>query len=125
MVAAAVPLEVTVTDCVPMVPTATLPNESEVALKVSAGEPVAGEMIMSKYSVIPPDWAVMVAFWVIATLATLALNVALACTGVHRHLAWNRHIRVIARQGHVELASRRRCQVDRAGVGCRCAIGVA
>ncbi|MGA7241987.1 MAG: hypothetical protein WBX19_02340 [Terracidiphilus sp.] len=77
MVAAAVPLEVTVTDCVPVVPTATLPNESEVALKVSDGEPVAGEMIMSKYSVIPPDWAVMVAFWVIATLATLALNVAL------------------------------------------------
>ncbi len=77
MVAAAVPLDVTVTDCVPVVPTATLPNESEVALKVSAGEPVAGEMMMSKYSVMPPAWAVMVALWATATLATVALNVAL------------------------------------------------
>lgn len=76
-VTAAAPEEVRVTDCVPVEPTATLPNESEVALMVSAGEPVAGEMVMSKYSVTPPAWAVMVAFWVIATLATAALNAAL------------------------------------------------
>ena len=76
-VSAAEPLEVTVTDCVPVVPTATLPNESEVEFRVNAGEPVAGEIVMSKYSVIPPAWAVMVAFCVIETLATAALNAAL------------------------------------------------
>ena len=80
-VTAAVPEEVRVTDCVPVEPTATLPNESVVALMVSAGEPVAGEIVMSKYSVTPPAWAVMVAFWVIATLATAALNAALIAPG--------------------------------------------
>lgn len=37
MVTATVPLEVTVTDLVTAVPTETLPNESEVALRLSAG----------------------------------------------------------------------------------------
>jgi hypothetical protein len=73
----AVPEEVRVRDCIPVVPTATFPNESEVVLAVSAGEPVTGEMTMSKYCVTPPACAVIVVFWDTVTLATVALNVAL------------------------------------------------
>ncbi len=42
MVTAAVPLEVTVTDCETVVPTLTFPNASELALRLSAGVPVEG-----------------------------------------------------------------------------------
>ena len=48
MVTAAVPVEVAVMDFVTAVPTETLPNDSEVALRLNAGVPVAGQSVMKK-----------------------------------------------------------------------------
>ena len=48
MVTAAVPVEVAVMDLVTAVPTETLPKDSEVALRLSAGMPVSDKSVMKK-----------------------------------------------------------------------------
>ena len=75
IVTAAVPLEVTVTDFVTAVPTATLPKASEVALSVSAGV-VAFSCSETDLEVLP-DVAVRATDWALLTEAAFAVNVAL------------------------------------------------
>jgi hypothetical protein len=57
----AVPEEVKATVAVAVVPTVTLPNDTDGALTLSAGIPLAGDSAIPKMVVIPFDWAVMVA----------------------------------------------------------------
>jgi hypothetical protein len=75
IVTAAVPLEVTVTDFVTEVPTETLPNGNDVALRVSAGVTAfnCSETACEEL----PDVAVKVADCAPLTDATLAVNAAL------------------------------------------------
>jgi hypothetical protein len=74
IVSGAVPEEVTATVALDVVPTATLPNDTDGALRVSAAVPVAGESEMTNVVVMPPACAVMVAVCAAVTAATLALN---------------------------------------------------
>lgn len=74
IVTAAVPEDVSVTNCVPLVPTATFPNDTDEAVTVRAATPDAGESVMENVCVIPPACAVMVAVCAVATLETVALN---------------------------------------------------
>jgi hypothetical protein len=75
IVTGAEPEEVRVTDCFPVVPTATFPNDTDVVFKVSAGT-LAGESATENVWLIPPAWPVIVAVCGVVTLATVALNVA-------------------------------------------------
>ena len=73
-VAATVPLEVTVTDFVTAVPTATLPNDRDVALKLNAG--VAAFSCRATAREVLPVVAVSVTDCAVVTEATFAVNVA-------------------------------------------------
>jgi hypothetical protein len=75
IVTAMVPLEVTVTEFVTAVPTETLPNESEVALKLNVAD-AAFSCRESAFEV-PPVVAVRVADCALVTEATFAVKVAL------------------------------------------------
>jgi hypothetical protein len=75
IVAAMVPLEVTVTEFVTAVPTETLPNESEAALKLRVAD-AAFSCRESAFEVVPIV-AVRIADCVLATEATFAVKVAL------------------------------------------------
>jgi hypothetical protein len=75
IVTAAVPFEVTVTDFVTAVPTATLANGSEVALKLSVA--VAGLSCSEVTFEVLPVAAVSVTACALPTDATLAVNAAL------------------------------------------------
>ena len=77
IVTGTVPDDVRVTDCVPMLPTETLPNDTDGALTVRAGMPVTGESVMLNVLVIPPASAVMVAVCAVVTLVTVALKLVL------------------------------------------------
>lgn len=72
MVTATVPLEVTVTEFVTAVPTATLPNDNDVALRLNAG--VAAFSCNAKLFVELFSLAVMVADCPVLTEATFAVN---------------------------------------------------
>lgn len=72
IVTAAVPLEVTVTDFVTAVPTATLPKDSDVALRLSAAV-AAFSCRETDFEVLPVE-AVSVADCAVVTEATLAVN---------------------------------------------------
>jgi hypothetical protein len=75
IVKGAVPLEDTVTDCDTAVPTATLPNVSEAALRLIPGVPVvAGDSVMLNVFATRPALAVMVAVCAVLTPITVALN---------------------------------------------------
>jgi hypothetical protein len=83
MVTAAVPLEVTVTDLDTAVPTDTLPNESDVALKLRV-RVAAFSCSETVFEVLPVD-AVSVTDWALVTEATFAVNVpAVAPAGTER-----------------------------------------
>ena len=72
MVSGAVPVDVSFTDCVPVVPTATFPNEIDVALRPRAGTPAGGESVIENVCVIPPACAVIVAVCGVVTPAMVA-----------------------------------------------------
>ena len=74
MVAAAVPLEVTVIDFVTAVPTATLPNASDVVLRLMTD--VAALSCRAKLREEEFALAVIVAVWDVLTAATFAANEA-------------------------------------------------
>jgi len=74
IVTAAVPEDISVTNCVPVVPTATFPNDTDEAVTVRAATPDAGESVMENVCVIPPACAVIVAVCAVDTLETVALN---------------------------------------------------
>ncbi len=77
IVTGAVPEEVSVTDCVPVLPTETFPNDTDEALTVRAATPDRGESVMENACVTPPACAVIVAVCGVGTLETVALNRAL------------------------------------------------
>src|SRR5258708_36806398 len=74
IVTGAVPEEVTVTGFVTMVPTETLANATDEALRVSAAMPVEGESVMLNVLVAPLTCAVMLAVWTVITPLTVALK---------------------------------------------------
>ena len=74
IVTAIVPLEVIVTDFVTAVPTATLPNDSDVADRVNAG--VAAFSCKAKFCDEPFSFAVTVAVCAVLTEATVAVKAA-------------------------------------------------
>jgi hypothetical protein len=78
IVTGAVPEELTVTDLVAVVPTGTLPNDTDGVLTVSAAMPVDGESVMLKVLVVPLACAVIVAVWSVVTPLTVALNPVLS-----------------------------------------------
>ncbi len=78
IVTGAVPDAVTATGAVAVVPTATLPNDTDGLLTVNAGEPLAGDRAIAKVVVTPPACAVMIAVWGAFTAAIFALNPAVA-----------------------------------------------
>ena len=96
IVAGAVPLDVTVIDCVVAVPTETLPNESEALLKVSAGVVAlsCSETILEVLAVV----AVSVTDCAVVTEATLAVNAALvAVAGIVTELGTVTALLLLAR----------------------------
>lgn len=70
----AVPDEVKATVPVAVVPTATLPNDTDGALRVSAAVPFTGDNAITNVDRMPPACAVMVAICATVTAATVALN---------------------------------------------------
>ena len=77
IVTAAVPEEVSVTNCVPVLPTETFPNDTDEALTARPATPDAGENVMVNVLATPPACAVIIAVCGVATLETVALNRAL------------------------------------------------
>ena len=61
IVTGAVPEEVTDTGLVAVVPTGTLPNDTDDVLTVSAGVPLTGESAIANVVVMPPACAEMIA----------------------------------------------------------------
>jgi hypothetical protein len=78
IVTGAVPEELTATDLVAVVPTGTLPNDTDEVLKVSAAMPVDGDSVILKVLVVPLACAVIVAVWNVVTPLTVALNPVLS-----------------------------------------------
>jgi hypothetical protein len=76
IVIGAVPEEVRVTDWVPVLPTATFPNDTDAVFRVSAATPV-GESVMLNVCVIPAALALMVAVCAVLTPSTVVVNAAL------------------------------------------------
>ena len=76
IVIGAVPEEVRVTDWVPVLPTATFPNDTDAVFRVSAATPV-GESVMLNVCVIPPALALMVPVCAVLTPSTVVVNAAL------------------------------------------------
>jgi hypothetical protein len=77
IVTGAVPEEVSITDCVPVLPTATFPNDTDVVLRDRAAAPVGDESVTLNVFVIPPALALMVAVCAVLTPSTVVVNAAL------------------------------------------------
>jgi len=74
IISGAEPEAVTATVAVAVVPTATLPNDTDGVLTVSAGVPVGGDNAITNVDVMPPAWALIIAVCADVTAATVALN---------------------------------------------------